>query len=147
MLVSNPAVMRGSPKSGRRRSPSGPRPLPWELDERVRELVEPLIADPPRRERNPGRKRTAPIACLQGLLYLLVTGGRYMDLPRGLGFPSGETCRRRLHEWIDRGVWEQVMTILVSRLDEKGKLDWSRLVIDASIIDAKRGAISLVPAR
>jgi transposase len=75
------------------------------------------------------------------LLYLLFTGGRYVDLPRGLGFPSGETCRRRLHEWIERGVWEQVLAIVIGKLDRAGKLDWSRLVVDASIVDAKRGAI------
>lgn len=113
----------------------------------MRRELEPLIADPPRRERNPGRKRTPPIDCLQGLLYLLLTGGRYVDLPRGLGFPSGETCRRRLHEWIERGVWEQVLAIMVERLDRAGKLDWSRLVVDASIVDAKRGAILSAQAR
>lgn len=80
-------------------------------------------------------------ACLEGILYLLYTGGRYMDLPRELGFPSGETCRRRLHEWIGNGVWEQAMETLVAELDRAGKLDWSRLVIDASIVDAKRGVI------
>ena len=79
-------------------------------------------------------------------MYLLYTGGRYMDLPRELGFPSGETCRRRLHEWIGRGVWEQALEMLVAELDRAGKLDWSRLVIDASIIDAKRGVISPVAA-
>jgi transposase len=117
------------------------------LEEKLRQELEPLIADPPRRLRNPGRKRTPPIACLQGLLYLLFTGGRYIDLPRGLGFPSGETCRRRLHEWIERGVWEQVLELLIVKLDRAGKLDWSRLVIDASIVDAKRGATSSAPAR
>jgi transposase len=139
--------MRGSPKSGKRRSPSGPRRQPWELEEELRQELEPLIADPPRRDRNPGRRRTPPIACLQGLLYLLFTGGRYIDLPPGLGFPSGETCRRRLHEWIERGVWERVLEILIVKLDRAGKLDWSRLVIDASIVDAKRGAILSARAR
>ena len=121
--------------------------MPWELDEELRVLVADLIADPPRRVRNSGRKRLSPFACLEGLLYLLYTGGRYMDLPRGLGFPSGETCRRRLHEWIERGVWEQVLALLIERLDRAGKLDWSRLVIDASIVDAKRAAISPAPVR
>ncbi len=79
--------------------------------------------------------------CLEGILYLLFTGGRYMDLPRELGFPSGETCRRRLHEWIQRGAWAEAMTLLVAELDRARKLDLSRLVIDASIVDAKRGAI------
>ncbi len=97
--------------------------------------------DPPRRLRNAGRKRYPARACLEGVLYLLYTGLRYVDLPRELGFPSGETCRRRLHEWIERGVWPQALSVLVSELDQKGRLDWSRVVVDASIVDAKKGAI------
>jgi transposase len=100
-----------------------------------------LLRDPPRRVRNAGRKRYPARACLEGVLYLLYTGMRYVDLPRELGFPSGETCRRRLHEWIESGVWAQALTLLVSELDQKGRLDWSRVVVDASIVDAKKGAI------
>jgi transposase len=81
------------------------------------------------------------------VLYLLYTGCRYVDVPRELGFPSGETCRRRLHEWIKNGVWEQVMQQLVAELNVAGKLDWGRLVVDASVIDAKKGAIRPAPAQ
>src|SRR5882672_2704457 len=133
--------MRGSPKSGRRRAASGPRRSPWRLDERLWQRLEAVLADPPRRTDHPGRKRLPARDCLEGILYLLYTGGRYMDLPRELGFPSGETCRRRLHEWIQRGAWAEAMALLVAELDRARKLDLSRLVIDASIIDAKRGAI------
>lgn len=99
------------------------------------------MSDPPRRTHHPGRKRYPARACLEGVLYLLYTGMRYVDLPRELGFPSGETCRRRLHEWIERGVWAQALTLLVAELDRQSRLDWSRVVVDASIVDAKKGAI------
>jgi transposase len=133
--------MRGSPRSGRRRPPSGPRRPPWRIEDDVWERLEPLLQDPPRRTRNAGRKRYPARACLEGILYLLFTGGRYIDLPRELGFPSGETCRRRLHEWIDKGVWARALAMLVAELDAAGKIDWSRVVVDASIVDAKKGAI------
>ena len=99
------------------------------------------MRDPPRRERNAGRKRYPPRAVFEGLLFLLYTGVRYVDLPRELGFPSGETCRRRLHEWIERGVWERALGLLVAALDHAGKLDWSRVVVDCSLVEAKKGAI------
>jgi transposase len=134
--------MRGSPRSGRRRSP-GDRPAPpWRIDDRLWQRLEPLLADPPRRFRHPGRLRYPSRQCLEGVLFLLYTGMRYVDLPRELGFPSGETCRRRLHEWIERGVWEQALTVLVAELDAAGSLDWSKVVVDASMVDAKRGVIS-----
>jgi transposase len=103
--------------------------------------LQPLLADPPRRTKNPGRKRYPPKACLEGILFLLYTGMRYVDLPRELGFPSGETCRRRLHEWIERGVWAEALALLVAELDRRGSLDWSRVIVDASLVDAKKGAI------
>ena len=139
--MANGRGMRGSPKSGKRRSPGGPRRPFYRVDEELWLRLEPLLADPPRRTDHPGRKRRAPRECLEGVLYLLYTGMRYVDLPRELGFPSGETCRRRLHEWIGRGVWPQALALLVSELDKARKLDWSRVVVDASIVDAKKGAI------
>ena len=66
---------------------------------------------------------------------------RYVDLPRQLGFPSGETCRRRLQEWIERGVWAQALALMLNELERAGRLDWSRLVVDSSLVDAKKGAI------
>jgi transposase len=133
--------MRGSPKSGRRRSPSGPRRPPWKVSDPLWQELEPLLADPPRRTKNAGRKRYSPRLCLEGVLFLLYTGMRYCDLPaRELGLPSGETCRRRLHEWIGRGVWAQALALLVAELDRQGLLDWSRVVVDASLVDAKKGA-------
>jgi len=132
--------MRGSPRSGKRRSPGGPRPPWWKLEDADWRRLEPLLIDPPRRTHNPGRKRYPPRAIVEGLLYLLVTGVRYVDLPRELGFPSGETCRRRLQEWIERGVWAQALALLVAELDRRGGIDWSRVVVDASLVDAKKGA-------
>jgi len=45
-----------------------------------------------------------------------------------------------LHEWIERGAWPRALSLLVGELDGSGRLDWSRLVVDASIVDAKKGA-------
>ena len=106
-----------------------------------------MLCDPPRRTHHPGRRRGyTPRECLGGVLFLLYTGMRYVDLPRELGFPSGETCRRRLAEWIARDAWAEALRILVAELDDAGKLDWRRVVIDASIVDAKKGATGSVPA-
>ena len=74
------------------------------------------------------------------MLYLLYTGMRYVDLPRELGFTRGETCSHRLHEWIASAVWPQALSLLVAALDDQGRLDWSRVVFDASIVYAKKGA-------
>jgi len=74
-------------------------------------------------------------------VYVLVTDTPWLQVPfRELGLPSGETCRRRLEEWQRRGLLERVLVVLREQLVEADKLDWSRLIVDASLVDAKKGA-------
>lgn len=105
------------------------------------ERLELLLADPPRRFRYPGRLRYPARACLEGVLYVLYTDTPWLEVPyRELGLPSGETCRRRLEEWIARGVLAEALSVLQQQLADAGKLDWSRVIIDASLVEAKKGA-------
>jgi transposase len=103
--------------------------------------LEPLLADPPRRFRYPGRSRYPARACLEGIVYVLVTDTPWLQVPyRELGLPSGETCRRRLEEWQRRGLLERAVAVLQEELCEAERLDWSRVIVDASLVEAKKGA-------
>jgi transposase len=116
-------------------------PLPWRVGDELWLRLESALADPPRRFRYPGRVRYSPRACLEGILYVLYTDTPWLQVPyRELGLPSGETCRRRLEEWIARGVFGEVLRVLQQELADAGRLDWSRLIVDASLVDAKKGA-------
>jgi len=125
------------------------KPYRWRVSDRMWVRLESLLADPPRRFRHPGRLRYPARACLEGVLYVLYTDTPWLEVPyRELGLPSGETCRRRLEEWIERGVLSEALAVLQGELAEAGKLDWSRVIIDASLVDAKKGAPkSLVRSR
>jgi transposase len=80
-------------------------------------------------------------ACLEGILYVLYTDTPWLQVPyRELGLPSGETCRRRLEEWSRRGLFQQAIRVLQEQLAGADKLDWSRVIVDASLVEAKRGA-------
>jgi transposase len=116
-------------------------PLKWRVTDAMWELVGPLLADPPRRFRYPGRARYSPRECLEGILFVLYTDTPWLQVPyRELGLPSGETCRRRMEEWSARGVFQQAIGALHEQLLEADKLDWSRVIVDASLVDAKKGA-------
>lgn len=116
-------------------------PLPWRVSDGLWSRLESVLADPPRRFRYPGRLRYPARRCLEGILFVLYTDTPWLQVPyRELGLPSGETCRRRLEEWIARGVFVEVLGVLQAELAEAGRLDWSRLIIDASLVDAKKGA-------
>ena len=116
-------------------------PLRWRVSDRLWERLEPLLADPPRRFRYPGRARYPARACLEGILYVLYTDTPWLQVPyRELGLPSGETCRRRLEEWTRRGLLAQALVVLQEQLAGADRLDWSRVIVDASLVEAKKGA-------
>jgi transposase len=115
--------------------------LKWRVSDELWERLEPLLADPERRFRYPGRARYPARACLEGILYVLYTDTPWLQVPyRELGLPSGETCRRRLEEWSRRGLLPAALALLQQELAESERLDWSRVIVDASLVDAKKGA-------
>ncbi|RPJ52824.1 MAG: transposase [Acidobacteria bacterium] len=116
-------------------------PLRWRVSDRLWERLAPLLADPPRRFRYPGRARYSPRECLEGILFVLYTDTPWLEVPyRELGLPSGETCRRRLEEWQRRGLLPAALQLLQGELAQADKLDWSRVIVDASLVEAKKGA-------
>ena len=84
-----------------------------------------------------GRPRADDRECLEGLLWLLRTGARWQDIPVDL--PSGSTCWRRLREWAEEEVLEDIQAVLIEQLDALGRVDLSELLADATFIRAKKG--------
>jgi transposase len=84
---------------------------------------------------------------LQGILFVLHTGIGWEHLPQELGFGSGMTAWRRLHAWQEVGVWQQLHLALLERLQAAGEIDWSRAIVDASYVQAKKGAAGSARAR
>jgi transposase len=115
---------------------------PWEVSDELWAVIQPLLPKHERRFRYPGRKRIDDRKTLQGVLFVLYTGIQWEYLPQELGFGSGSTCWRRLAEWQRAGVWEKLQQVLLARLREADRLDFSRATIDASHVPAKRGRSS-----
>jgi transposase len=111
------------------------------------ELVKPLIPKVERRHRYPGRKRIEDRKVLTGILFVLKTGIGWEHLPQEMGCGSGMTCWRRLQEWQRAGVWRRLHELLLAKLHEADKLDWSRAVVDAAQVPAVLGAPKPAPAR
>jgi transposase len=68
------------------------RPKPWEVDDDLWAVIEPLLPKVERRARHPGRKRHSDRLVFQGILFVLHTGIAWEHLPQELGFGSGMTC-------------------------------------------------------
>jgi transposase len=111
------------------------------------ELFEPLIPKVERRRRFPGRKRLDDRKVLTGILFVLRTGIPWEYLPQEMGCGSGMTCWRRLREWQERGVWQRLHELLLAKLREADRIDWSRAAVDSSHVRAVGGARRPVQAR
>ena len=79
-------------------------------------------------------------AALTGIVFVLKSGIPWEMLPQEMGCASGVTCWRRLREWQEAGVWERLLGVLLDRLGEADRIDWSRASLDSASIPAKKGA-------
>ncbi|MEU5048111.1 IS5 family transposase [Streptomyces griseorubiginosus] len=116
------------------------RPKPWEVDDELWSVIEPLLPKVERRARHPGRKRHPDRLVFQGILFVLHTGISWEHLPQELGFGSGMTCWRRLAEWTEAGVWPRLHEVLLARLRSTDALDFSLAAVDGPHPRAKRGS-------
>jgi hypothetical protein len=105
-----------------------------ELGDEQWKLIAPLLPKPKAR----GLPRAEDRRTLNGILWVLRSSARGKDLPAKYG--SRSTCHRRLQEWQDQGVWEQIRLKLLSILDSHAKLDWSRAFLDGSFVPGKKAA-------
>lgn len=104
------------------------------------EILRPLLPEPKaRRFRYPGRKPLDDRRVLTGILFVLKTGIPWTLLPAEMGCGCGMSCWRRLWAWQQSGVWFALHQVLLQRLEDAGKIDWSRAAVDGSFARAFGG--------
>lgn len=114
------------------------------LPEELWAIIEPLLPKHPPSPEG-GRPRLPDRAVLTGILFVLKTGLAWEDLPAEMTCGSGMSCWRRLAEWQADGTWDRIHAVLLERLHDAGKLDWSRCVVDSSSVRAVFGGS--IPAK
>jgi transposase len=83
------------------------------------------------------RPRADDRGTIEGILYILITGSRWQDLPRDYGAPT--TVWRRLKRWGERGIWERIWRAALAQLDQRAQLDWSMAFLDGSFARGRIG--------
>lgn len=108
-----------------------------ELNDRMWERVRLLLPPPPPHPKG-GRPFADDRACFAGIVSLLRNGIRWRAMPAC--YPSGVTCGRRHRDWTAAGVRAEVWLVVLDELVAAGRLDPSELALDATFVEAKRGA-------
>lgn len=85
-----------------------------------------------------GRPRANEREVLNGIFYVLRTGGQWEDLPHDI-LASPTTCHRRLLEYQRRRVWQKILNARLHEADRRGYLNFKTAYHDASVIKSKRG--------
>ena len=108
------------------------------MSDELWETVEPLLPPDPPKPKG-GRPRIDDRAALSGIVFVLKSGIPWEMLPKEMGCGSGSTCWRRLRDWQEAGVWEELHRVLLNRLGEADRIDWERASLDSASVPAKRG--------
>jgi transposase len=103
-------------------------------------LVAPLLPASPRPPYGGRRRTISDRACLAAIVFMTRTSTPWRLLPaRELGCGSPATCWRRLTEWANAGVFDQLHLQVLDRLGEQGRLEWERASVDTMSVRAKCG--------
>ena len=109
------------------------------------ERVAPLLPVP--KKKKPGRPRADDRAALEAIIFVLRSGIPWEMLPAKQFGLSGMTAWRRLEEWTQAGVFEQLQRVLLNELGQRGQVDFSRVSIDSSTVRASKGGLSRARTR
>jgi transposase len=109
------------------------------VSEELWEVIESLLPKEPPKPKG-GRPRVPDRSALAGIVFVLKSGIPWEMLPQEMGCGSGSTCWRRLRDWQEAGVWEELHRVLLDRLGEANEIDWERASLDSASVPAKRGA-------
>ena len=112
-----------------------PKPL---LSDGLWEMIVPLLPPEPPKVKG-GRPRVPDRAALTGIIFVLRSGIPWEMLPKEMGCGSGMTCWRRLREWQQAGIWENIWQVLLDRLGKQDSIDWSYAVVDSASVRAVFG--------
>jgi len=85
-----------------------------------------------------GRKRADDRKTINGILYVLITGCRWQDMPRRYG--AYQTAWRKLKQWSKDETWNRILASPQKKAYAIGNLSLEIIAIDSTLIDSKKVA-------
>jgi hypothetical protein len=94
-------------------------------------LFEDIFPETPKK-RSRGMPHTPFRYVLNTLLYILITGCRWCDLPLGKPWASKSSAHRWLKRWHEDGTLEQLQSRIMGIAENQGMINWNYGAIDGS---------------
>jgi transposase len=91
-----------------------------------------------------GRKSASNRDCLQGLLYVLITGIGWEFVPPC--FPCGKTMQDRLRRWLRHECFHRAWQQMAQRYETLHGINWDKVLVDGSKKPAKKGGDDTGPS-
>ena len=104
-----------------------------ELNDEQWVFIEPLLPS----RASTGRPRADDRATMNGILFVLITGCRWMDMPSRYG--SYVTAWRRLRRWSEEDIWRRILDELIAKGHAMGSLNLDKVAVDSTLVEAKKG--------
>lgn len=115
-----------------------PLPTIWRVNDELWAIIQLTLEelDPAAKT---GRPRTGPREALDGIIYMMRTGGQWKQLPRKFGDES--SVHRTMQRWIVKGVFQRLWAILIESCNELGGANWEWQSADGAMGQARFGGI------
>ncbi|MCX4094144.1 transposase [Nocardia sp. alder85J] len=114
------------------------------MDDELCAVIEPLLPVKPAGTPRPPQLDSRRV--LQGILFGLITGIGWEDLPQALGFGSGMTYWRRLRDRQAAGAFERIHQAVLARAHAARLNDVDRVMADGSHVRAKKRGAATGPS-
>jgi transposase len=91
-------------------------------------LIKHLFPKPPSNKF--GRKDLSPKKVMNTILWVLITGARWIDIPVGSRWSARSTAHEWLGRWQETGILEKVLNLLLEKADVLKLTGFDRLKVD-----------------
>lgn len=85
-----------------------------------------------------GRPRCDDRTIINGIMFVLVTGCRWGEMPKRYG--SKSTAHLRLQKWQQKRIWQEILSGIIKSAHHSSKISLQKISVDSSTIPAKKGA-------
>ncbi len=85
-----------------------------------------------------GRPRTDDRTAINAIMFVLVTGCRWIDLPARYG--SKSSAHRRFQDFQQKGIWKKILKSAIVSAYKQNRINLQKISVDSSSIPNKKGA-------